>query len=136
MVLCQEATHYARKAALPLTTGTAHQGTIGNQGLKVSTISLAGALDMGECGLNFDGRRQRQTHQVALTGVGNKHDSARVLLQLISGDRVGPPVNRLAEPLRSGAREPGLHCFIHINATVPATYKPVDHDRRTHIESA
>ena len=71
-----------------------------------------------------------------MTGDGNKHDSAREFLQLISWNRVGLPVNRLAEPLRGRAREPGLHFIVHKNETVPATHNPVDHDRRMHIESA
>lgn len=93
-------------------------------------------LAWGECGLNLNRDRQRQPHRVALTGGCNEHDSARALLQLISWNRAGLPVDRFAKPLRSSARAPRLHLIVHINVTVPAAHDPVDHDRRMNIEGA
>jgi hypothetical protein len=91
---------------------------------------------MGECGLDINWDRQCQPDRVALTVGRDEHDSARALLQLISWNRAGLPVDWFAKPLRSGARAPWLHVIVDIDVAVPATHDPVEHDRRLNIESA
>lgn len=91
---------------------------------------------MRECALDINWDRSRQPRRMASPGDSDEPHSACALLELISWDSACPPIDRLAETLRSRPGSARLHLVVDINAAGPTPHNAVDDDRCMNIERA
>jgi hypothetical protein len=136
VILGQKAPHAQGRRALRPSIGAADQDAVGHERVDQRAIGVDGAFGMRECALDIDRDRGGQPHRVASPGDGDEPHSACALLELIPGNSACPPIDRLAETLRSRPGSARLHLMVDIDAAGPTPHNAVDDDRCMNIERA